>query len=109
MPRFGSRSTSHLSEAHPKLQDLFNEVIKYIDCSVLEGFRSEEEQNKLFHARKSKLQWPESKHNAMPSMAVDVVPYPIDWNDRDRFIYFGGFVLATAKQMGIDIRWGFGS
>ena len=35
-----------------------------------------------------------------------MVPYPIDWDDRDRFHYFGGYVLGVAKQMGLNIRWG---
>jgi len=26
----------------------------------------------------------------MPSDAVDVAPYPIDWNDKERFYYFAG-------------------
>ena len=29
-----------------------------------------------------------------PSRAVDVVPYPIDWDDRERFHLFAGFVIA---------------
>ena len=39
-------------------------------------------------------------------MACDVVPYPIDWNDRERFHLFAGFVLGIANQMGIELRWG---
>ena len=39
-------------------------------------------------------------------MAVDVAPYPIDWEDRDRFHYFGGYVLGIAKSLGLNIRWG---
>jgi hypothetical protein len=106
MPKFGSSSKKHLSEAHPKLQELFNEVIKEFDCSIIEGHRTEAEQNKLFHAQKSKVQWPSSKHNAEPSLAVDVCPYPIDWSDRERFNYFAGYVKGVAARLGIKIRWG---
>lgn len=41
-----------------------------------------------------------------PSLAVDVAPYPIKWNDYLRFYAFAGFVLGTATEMGIKIRSG---
>ena len=34
---------------------------------------------------------------------VDVVPYPIDWNDRMRFYHFIGFVRGVAWKMGIEV------
>ena len=54
----------------------------------------------------SKVKFPNGKHNKSPSVAVDVAPYPIDWKDRDRFHYFGGYVLGIAAMMGLRIRWG---
>ena len=106
MYKYGTRSTKNLSEAHPELQRLFNEVIKHYDCSIIEGYRGEEEQNRAYYAGKSGLKFPSSKHNKKPSLAVDVVPYPIDWRDKDRFYYFGGLVKGIASQLGIKIRWG---
>jgi peptidoglycan L-alanyl-D-glutamate endopeptidase CwlK len=106
MPRFGSSSKKNLSEAHPDLVRLFEEVIKHYDCSVIEGHRPQSEQDAAYHSGKSKVQWPNSKHNSTPSMALDVVPYPIDWNDTKRFYYFGGFVKGVAAKLGLDIRWG---
>ena len=47
-----------------------------------------------------------SHHNSDPSRAVDVAPYPIDWNDTERFGRFAGFVLGMAAAMGIPLRWG---
>ena len=41
-----------------------------------------------------------------PSLAVDVAAYPIAWDDRARQTLFAGYVLATAKAMGVDLRWG---
>ncbi len=106
MPSFGARSRANLSEAHPELQRVFNEVIKHFDCSVIEGHRGQAEQDAAFHAGKSKLKFPQSKHNKTPSLAVDVCPYPIDWQDYRRFYLFAGFVLATATAMGVKLRWG---
>ncbi len=106
MPKFGKRSRSRLSTCDSRLQNLFNEIIKYFDCSILEGHRGEKEQNEAYAKGNSKLRYPDGKHNKSPSIAVDVAPYPIDWSDRDRFHYFGGYVLGVAKQMGLNIRWG---
>ena len=66
------------------MQELFNEVIKYFDCTLIQGHRGEEEQNKYFDEGKSKVRYPNGRHNARPSNAVDVVPYPIDWDATDR-------------------------
>jgi len=106
VPKFGTRSAKNLAEADTRLQRLFNEVIIFYDCSVIEGYRTNKEQEKLFHSGKSKLRAGQSKHNQHPSKAVDVVPYPIDWNDMNRFYHFVGFVKATAIQLGIPIRCG---
>ena len=76
MPRFGRKSKKELSTCHEDLQDLFNEVIKYVDCSVLEGHRSKERQNKLYEEGKTKVKYPNGRHNASPSRACDIVPYP---------------------------------
>ena len=106
MPKFGSKSRKNLATCHEDLQDLFNEVIKYVDSSVIEGHRSQERQDKLYDEGKTKLKYPKGRHNASPSRAVDVVPYPIAWDDRERFHLFAGFVLGVAQSMEINIRWG---
>tara|TARA_Y100000593_G_scaffold93849_1_gene190280 strand:+ start:1280 stop:1672 length:393 start_codon:yes stop_codon:yes gene_type:complete len=106
MPRFGKKSKSNLATCHPDLQKVFNEVIKYVDCSVLEGHRSKDRQNKLYKEGKTQVQYPDGRHNASPSNAVDVTPYPVDWDDRERQTLFAGFVLGIARSMGITLRWG---
>ena len=106
MPRFGKTSRERLATCDERLQRVFNEVINYVDCSVLEGHRSAERQDKLFEEGKTKVKYPNGRHNANPSRAVDVVPYPIDWKDRERFNLFAGFVLGIAYSMDIALRWG---
>ena len=39
MPKFGKGSLKALSTCDKKLQEVFNEVIKTVDCSILEGHR----------------------------------------------------------------------
>jgi hypothetical protein len=111
MPKFSRVSASRLETAHPDLQRLFNKVVEYYDCVVVCGARSKEEQDAAVAAGNSTTPWPKSKHNRVPSLAVDVSPYdrpaaPIDWNDRERMTLFAGFVIGTAALMGISIRWG---
>ena len=106
MAKFGKTSKKRLASSDERLQKVFNEVIKYIDCSVLEGHRSEERQNKLFEEGKTKVKYPKGRHNSNPSRAVDVTPYPVDWDDRERQTLFAGFVLGIARSMDIRLRWG---
>lgn len=106
MPKFGQKSQERLATCHPDLQKLFNEVIKHVDCTVTEGHRGEEAQEEMFRTGRSKVRWGKSKHNSMPSLAADVIPYPVDWQDHRRFYMFVGFVRAIAAQMGIKIRCG---
>ena len=109
--RYGKRSKGHLLECHSNLQLLFHRIIKHRNCAVLVGYRGKEEQNQAFCEGRSKLLYPQSKHNKGPSLAIDAVPwfskYPhIRWNDREAFYCFGGFVLGVAASMGLEVRWG---
>ena len=106
MYTFSHKSLTNLATCHDDLQTLFREIIKHYDCTIIQGWRSNEEQNEYFRAGRSKLRGGQSKHNASPSLAVDVVPYPIDWNDYKRFYYFGGLVKGIAFKLKIPIRWG---
>lgn len=106
MPEFSPLSKRRLAECHPDLQKLMNEVIKHYDIVILCGFRGKDEQDKAFREGKSKLAFPKSKHNVTPSLAVDIAPYPLDWNDLKRFWHLAGYVKATAERLGIKIRQG---
>ena len=106
MPKFSTRSKSKLHTCHKDLVNLFNEVVKHFDCTIIEGHRGQKKQDEAYNKGNSKLKFPNGKHNSSPSVAVDVAPYPIDWSDRDRFHYFAGYVLGIASQMGINVRWG---
>ena len=106
MPKFGKKSRDQLATCDTRLQEVFNEVIKYVDCSILEGHRDKERQNQLYIEGKTKVKYPNGRHNSSPSNAVDVTPYPVDWADRERQTLFAGFVIGIARSMGITLRWG---
>lgn len=112
MPKFSQASFSKLSTCHSDLQCLFYEVIKYFDCTILEGYRNEADQEADFAKGVTKLHYPHGKHNANPSMAVDVTPYPINFDDEKLAIWFGGYVLGIAQKLKDEgkithsVRWG---
>jgi hypothetical protein len=102
MPKLGKRSRDRLKGVDPRLVLVLEKVVRYFDITVIEGLRSQERQNELVKQGKSKTKF--GKH--VQGKAVDIAPYPIDWNARDDFHYLGGFVLGVAASMGVDIRWG---
>ena len=106
MPRFSETSLTRLATCDERLQRIMTELIRHYNVKIIQGFRSQMEQDKAFNDNKSTKRWPMSKHNQHPSMAVDVVPYPIDWKDRERFFYMAGLIMAIASFMGIKIRYG---
>ena len=106
MPKYSKRSAIKLAQCDERLQRVFNNVIETFDNTILVGHRNQSDQEEMYETNRSQLQWPKSKHNKLPSLAVDAICYPIDWNDRERITLFAGFVLGTAKQMGIELIWG---
>ena len=106
MPSFREASKLKLSTCAEPLQRLFNEVIKHTDCRIEEGHRGEVAQEIAFKGGNSRLHYPDSKHNKMPSKAVDATPYPWRWSREKELIHFAGKVMGIASMMGIPIRWG---
>lgn len=106
MPSFGKTSLGRLSTCDERLQKLFSEVIKHRDCTILCGHRGQEDQETAFNSGNSKARYGQSKHNYSPSCAVDVMPYPINWDDIKGLHEFAGFVQGIAAVMGIEIKWG---
>ena len=111
MPSFSGKSQDKLNTCHERLVELFSEVIKEYDCSILEGHRTPERQSQLVSEGKSKTM--NSNHLSVPSNAVDVAPYPVPekWGEGNpkemaEFYYFAGYVKGIADMLGIGIRWG---
>ncbi|MBW3517460.1 M15 family peptidase [Shewanella sp. NKUCC01_JLK] len=117
MPKFSATSISRLNSCHPDLGVIFSEVIQSIDCSIFCGHRGQAEQDKAFANKLSQVQWPNSKHNSSPSMAVDAGPYFAElkntsWDDAKAFALFAGYVKRVAEEKlkaGLithRLRWG---
>lgn len=112
---YSDKSLEKLMSVHPDLQILFNEVIKYFDNTIICGTRNKEEQEKAFNEGYSKKHFPNSLHNSLPSLGIDVQPYPFvgtEKQKRDQLISLGFYTKGIAKmlkeigRMQFDIRWG---
>ena len=110
MPKYSKISLARLETAHPSLQRLFGVAIERVNLTILCGHRTEEQQEEAFMLKRSTKHWPHSKHNAYPSLAVDVAPYfpdiRIDWEDLPAFGRMAGYLQRIAHDLGFDIRWG---
>lgn len=95
-----------LEDAHPIWQSILEEAIQHTDFSILETYRNEARQTEMFKTGRSHLKWPNSKHNQKPSLAVDIAPYPVDWDDLTRFYRLVGFIEGLAFTRGVQIRSG---
>lgn len=111
----GKASLLKLATCQPELRRFAEAVAEGIDkgecpgvtdLTVLCGYRGEKEQNEAFAKGTSKLQWPHSKHNHLPALAVDLAPFPIDWTEHGRagFEALRTYAVGVAEKMGIKIR-----
>jgi peptidoglycan LD-endopeptidase CwlK len=108
MPKFSKKSLDKLETCDERLKKIALKVVENFDCVVVYGNRSKEDQDKAFKEGKTKLKFPLSKHNSLPSKAMDLAPFingEIVWDDRQCY-YFAGYVIRVAEELGIKIRWG---
>lgn len=106
MPRLSEESRAKILTCDPRLQRIAEIAIRVIDFKVTDGIRTKEDQDKAFAEGRSKLQWPSSGHNTKPAIAMDLVPYPVDWKDMLRFHLLAGVIKGVAASLNIKIRWG---
>ena len=112
MPQFSDKSAAALATAHPMLQRLMNSAIAESNFTVLVGHCGQAAQTEAYEKGASKLQWPNSKHNSQPSLAVDIAPYPINWKNIDRFRALSEIIfkhwdqIPVAERNGWKLVWG---
>ncbi len=122
MPKFGKQSLDRLATCDERIQKVMNEAIKHIDFTILYGYRTPAEQFELFKQGRTLVgkEWKVtgktvtnldgktkmSNHNSNPSKAIDIAPYPIDWNNIQRFLDMAKVVKEAAKTVGVEITYG---
>ena len=100
----GTRSKQNLSGVHPDLVDVVKLAITITeqDFTVIEGIRNINRQRELVKAGKSTTM--NSRH--ITGHAVDMVPWPVDWNDLERFEVMAEAMKQAAGELDIPIVWG---
>lgn len=118
--RWGSRSLARLQTCDPLLQTLFQRVIDRsdlpFDLTILCGHRNQADQDAAYRGGASKLRWPRSKHNSLPSRAVDVAPYvggQVSWDWAHYHAIaplvkdeWGKMVAEDLVPEGVELTWG---
>ena len=127
---FSKRSLNNLKTCHKDLQSLARNTLNHcpIDFAISCGYRSQEEQFKLFSQgrRQEGGKWViedrskivtnidgfllKSKHNSNPSLAFDFVAY-VDGKytySEKYYCFIAGFMLSFAQELGFGDRivWG---
>lgn len=102
--KFSQRSENNLKGVHPDLVKVVRRALQLseIDFIVIEGMRTKERQAQLFKQGATKTL--NSRH--LTGHAVDIVPYPLDWNDTAAFGKLAKAMFAAAKELKVTIRWG---
>lgn len=108
--RFGKTSQMKLYTVHFDLGIIMYDALDagIMDFSIIEGHRGKVEQNRYYDLGKSRVKFPDGKHNKEPSEAVDVAPYINGKTSRNRLhcCVLAGIILACAAKRGIKLRWG---
>ena len=116
----GTRSKDNLKGVHPDLVKVVERAITLTtqDFTVIEGVRTTQRQQELYAQGRTK---PGSKvtnadgvknksnHQAKADgygHAVDIVPYPVDWNTTSKFRAIADAMKQAAKDLGVKLEWG---
>ena len=115
MYKFSKSSLDNLKNVDQRLVDICNELIKEIDFTVIEGYRTLERQKELFDTGFSKIDGikKKGKHNYSPSLAIDIIPYkkghnPFDGSEESTKMFkeLNKSFNKVAKKLGIKYEWG---
>lgn len=108
---FGKSSLKRMNGVHPLLVECAERTLSYgvMDLTVpqLGGIRTLEDQEKLVAKGAS---WTlNSLHRPQSTgfgHAIDLVPYPVDWDDLHRFAMMGALMFRASKEIGMPLEWG---
>lgn len=110
MYKFSEISLKRLSTCHADIRKVLHKAIRISnsDFMVVCGHRTEREQEEAYRKGASKLQYPDSKHNKIPSLAVDVCPWEggLMWGEYELWCHVVGAIMEGASNLNIKLKWG---
>ncbi len=102
---WGPKSAEVLSTLHPDLLFIANKLANVYNVSAISGYRGKEEQTEYYN-KGTGVSWPTSNHNVRPSLALDIIPWPTQYDSIPHFDMMLGAVEAIAAEQRIAIRLG---
>lgn len=123
---FGARSLARLEGVHPKMVAVVKRALEIMnewtragkpatDIMVLEGVRTPARQQQLYAQGRTKpgqiVTWTLTSNHFVNKRtgyghAVDLVPFPVDWNDLRKFDLMAKAMFQAADELHTPIRWG---
>ncbi len=103
-----ANSQAALAAAHPLLRKWIATVIAdnpKLKFQILEARRGRSDQEKAFAKGNSRVHFGDSAHNWTPSLALDITPVPLNWNNVASFKALAPPFKAAAKKAGVSLRW----
>ena len=111
------RSLKNLEGVHPNLVAVVKRAIEITeqDFVVIEGVRTQARQDELWAQGRTKpgpiVTWTKdaSSHGIGKDgygHAVDICPFPVDWNDLSKFDAIYVAMMAAAQELGVRLRYG---
>lgn len=109
--KFGQTSLERMQGVHPLLRECAERALSYgiLDLTVVPygGLRTLEDQRKL--VARGASQTLESLHRKQETgygHAIDLGPYPIDWNNITNFMLMGTLMFRAASEIKMPLEWG---
>lgn len=109
--KLGKTSLARLKGVDETLVNVVKRAIEIseVDFTVLEGVRTLERQRELYAQGRTapgKIVTWTMKSRHIEGKAVDLVPYPLDWNDIEKFNKIKDAMFQAAKELDVNLRWG---
>ena len=116
--KFSEKSNKAIDSAHPDFRIWCDELIKFIDCSAIQGYRTESQHLQYLKNGTTTIKYKNSKHSKIPSIALDLVPYQkrAIWGETEierlDMVFFAGFAKSIAirlkneGKMQHSVKWG---
>lgn len=109
--KLGKTSLARLQGVDETLVNVVKRAIEIseVDFTVMEGVRTLERQRELYAQGRTapgKIVTWTMKSRHIEGKAVDLVPYPLDWNDLDKFNKIKDAMFQAARELDVNLRWG---
>lgn len=127
--KFGATSLKRLEGINPRLRKVVDRALEIAeeDFMVIEGLRTKEQAwanwgkgrtaaqcqaagvpTKYAQPSAAKVTWLKNPLNSkhISGNAVDLAPWPLDWNDLKRFDKMASAMFKASAELQIPIRWG---